>query len=116
MCIDQHSHANPILPANLVRELPMKTERVTFLATTQFKAYLAAEAEKAGMSVGELVRQRCQQQPGADEQLLAALAVELRHAVREAQTSLGDGLAAVDAALAERHSAAAPAAQAGGGR
>ena len=51
----------------------MKTERITVLGSTEFKAFLSSEAEKAGLSVSELVRQRCEQKPGEDELLLASL-------------------------------------------
>ena len=38
----------------------MKTARVTFLVSPDFKAFLAAEAERTGVSVAELIRQRCE--------------------------------------------------------
>ena len=79
----------------------MKTARLTLLTTPEFKAFLGAEAARDGISVAELVRSRCEQRPGADEALLASLAVELREAVREAQDSLRDGLTEAIAVLAE---------------
>jgi hypothetical protein len=79
----------------------MKTERITLLGSTEFKAFLSAEAEKAGMSVSELVRQRCEQKPGEDELLLASLSKELHRAVKEAKDSLAEGMAAVKEALDE---------------
>ena len=79
----------------------MKTARLTLLTTPEFKAFLGAEAARDGISVAELVRSRCEQRPDADEAMLAALAVDLREAVREAQASLKDGLAEADAVLAE---------------
>jgi hypothetical protein len=88
----------------------MKTERVTLLTSPDFKAFLGAEAAREGVSVAELVRSRCERKPDADEAMLAALAGELRKAVREAQVSLRDGLAEADAVLTElrarRHAAA----------
>ena len=79
----------------------MKTERVTLLTTPEFKAFLGAEATREGVSVAQLVRSRCERRPDADEAVLAALAGELRKAVREAQASLKDGLTEADTALAE---------------
>ena len=37
-----------------------QTERTTILSTPEFKAWLVDEAKKEGVSVSELVRQRCQ--------------------------------------------------------
>ena len=70
----------------------MKTERVTLLTSPEFKAFLGAEAQREGVSVGELVRRRCEGRPSADEAALAALTAELRAAVREAKKSLGGAL------------------------
>ena len=36
-----------------------KTERITILGTPDFKAFLAREAKKEGVSLSQLVRQRC---------------------------------------------------------
>jgi len=79
----------------------MKTERVTLLTSPDFKAYLGAEAAREGVSVAELVRSRCERKPDADEAMLAALALELRRAVGEAQASLRDGLTEAQAVLSE---------------
>ena len=70
----------------------MKTERVTLLTSPEFKAFLGAEAQREGVSVGELVRRRCEGRPSADETALAALTTELRAAVRDAKKSLGGAL------------------------
>jgi hypothetical protein len=83
----------------------MKTERVTILAAPAFKAFLTAEAEREGLSVGELVRRRCERRPSDDEATLAALAVELTRAVREARRSLQQGLAEAQAVLDDLASA-----------
>ena len=48
----------------------MKTERVTLLASPKFKAFLTTEARREGVSVGELVRSRCQPKAGDEEVLL----------------------------------------------
>jgi hypothetical protein len=79
----------------------MKTERITVLGSTEFKAFLATEADKAGVSVSELIRQRCEQKPGEDELLLSSLSKELHRAIQEAKDSLADGMAAVKEALEE---------------
>jgi GAF domain-containing protein len=81
-----------------------KTERITILGSPEFKAFLALEAEKSGVSVSELVRTRCEQTPlqGEDAATLEALAGELARAVAEARASLELGLASVQEALAAR--------------
>ncbi len=79
----------------------MKTERITVLGSTEFKAFLAAEALNEGLSVSELVRQRCERKPSDDEVLLLALAEELQNAVKSAKASLAEGMAAVNEALEE---------------
>ncbi len=79
----------------------MKTERITILGTPDFKAFLASEAKREGVSVGELVRKRCEGSPSADEALLQELSVQLQASVKEAQHALGEGLAAAHAVLTE---------------
>ncbi|MDR2012155.1 MAG: hypothetical protein LBQ20_03760 [Rhodanobacter sp.] len=79
----------------------MKTERLQLLVTPDFRDYLRAEAAAVGISVGELVRSRCETRPGKDEKLLAELTVELRTKVEEARRELRVGLDAVDSVLAE---------------
>jgi len=37
----------------------VKKERITMLATTEFKAFLYGEASSEGVSVSELIRERC---------------------------------------------------------
>jgi hypothetical protein len=95
-------------------EASMKTERVTFLAAPEFKAFLAAEAERDGVSVGELVRRRCEQRPSSDEAALAQLAAALRASVASARKSLAEGLDEAHAVLNElavkRNAPAGPAA------
>ncbi|TDR73081.1 hypothetical protein [Paludibacterium purpuratum] len=79
----------------------MKTERITVLGSPEFKAFLAQEALKEGISVSELVRRRCQNAPSDDEVLLADMAAELSAAVDTARRSLEEGLRAVRQALDE---------------
>jgi hypothetical protein len=81
--------------------MTMKTERLTLLCSPDFKAFLAREAERAGVSVAELVRARCEQRPSEEEAVLRALTVDLSAALRDARKSLRDGLAEADAVLAD---------------
>ena len=64
----------------------MKTERVTFLTAPEFKSSLQQQAAAQGISVGELVRRQFEQT--ADEAELAALAKQLKNAVRDTQLAL----------------------------
>ena len=81
----------------------MKTERVTLLASPKFKAFLTTEARREGVSVGELVRRRCQPKVGDEEVLLNLLVNELQGRVREARRSLKSGLDEAQKILAELH-------------
>lgn len=77
----------------------MKTERISVLGTPEFKAFLAKEAEKEGISISELVRRRCERTPSEDEAILANMAAELKRAVAQAKRSLDEGLRAVKETL-----------------
>jgi hypothetical protein len=79
----------------------MKTERLQLLVTPDFRDYLRAEAATTGVSVGELVRSRCETRPGKDEKLLAELTAQLQAKVAEARRELRAGLDAADSVLAE---------------
>ncbi len=79
----------------------MKTERVTLLTSTDFKAFLSAEALREGVSVAELIRSRCEQRPSAEEAVLSALVAELHHAVGAAKRSMREGLNEAQAVLTE---------------
>lgn len=78
----------------------MKTERITVLSTPEFKAYLAQEAEREGVSVSELIRRRCENAPTEDEVLLLELARQVRLGAKEAEQALRQGLAAAETMLA----------------
>ena len=65
----------------------VKTERVTFLATPELKNYLETEASKQGVSIGQLIREKCGQAT-EEEELLKAVAAQLRREVREAKMAL----------------------------
>ncbi len=85
----------------------VKTERITILGTTDFKAFLRREAKKEGVSLSQLVRQRCENAKPAnqDQELLAALVQEVQSATVRAKKSLSKGLADAEAVLADIKSA-----------
>ncbi len=78
-----------------------QTERITFLATKEFKKWLEAEAKKSGMSISELIRLRCETGTGEDEIALKALAHEVKVAAAKASKALDEGLQAADSAIRE---------------
>jgi multidrug resistance efflux pump len=79
----------------------MKTERVTLLASKEFKRFLGEEARRQGLSVAEFIRVRCEQKFSNDEAVLAQLAAELRKSLAEAKSSLKEGLNEAELALAQ---------------
>ena len=79
----------------------MKTARLQLLTTPAFRDRLRREAKKAGVSVAELVRTRCEGSSDEEEQLVAELAAQLRKEVRRAQSSLRSSLAEANAMLDE---------------
>ena len=83
--------------------MSVKTERITILGTPDFKAFLIREAKKEGVSLSQLVRQRCEKKPvnSEDEELLAALVKEVGEAMARANASLENGLADAEQVLAE---------------
>ena len=87
--------------------MAVKTARITILGTPDFKEFLTREAKKEGVSLSQLVRQRCQKKPvsSEDEELLAALVKEVSEAATRAKASLEKGLADAEQALAEIRSA-----------
>jgi flagellar hook-basal body complex protein FliE len=74
--------------------MSVKTERITLLATPDFKAFLNTEASREGISVSELIRVRCTNKPvnNKDEQLLRALVDQVNDSTKKAQKSLAKGL------------------------
>jgi hypothetical protein len=82
----------------------MKTARLQVLTTPAFRDWLQKEAEQAGVSVGELVRSRCERRPTDEERAIAEMAAQLRKEVRKAQASLKAGLAEADSVLQELRS------------
>jgi len=79
----------------------MKTQRITVLTSPKFKAFLAGEAQAEGVSISELVRRRCEQRTGKDEELLGTLARQLRLSNAVAHAALDQALAAIDTAQTE---------------
>ena len=66
------------------------------------KRALAHRAKALDLSVAELVRRSAEGlRPGADEQVLAALADELQRSVKESRTALRAALAETQATLAQ---------------
>lgn len=79
----------------------MKTARITFLGTDQFKAELERQAAAQKISVGELIRSQFERKPSGDERLLEVLAEDLKRSTAEAHQALTDALAEVEATLKE---------------
>ena len=83
----------------------MKSGRITFLATPEFKANLTQLAVRENTSVGEVIRgrfERAQNRPDASEESeLRALVADLRVATAQAQISLSEGLAEAEQTLRE---------------
>ena len=88
--------------------MAVKSERITILGTPDFKDFLTREAKKEGVSLSQLVRQRCEKKPTSneDEELLAVLVKEVREATAKAKVSLEKGLSDAEQVLAEIRRAA----------
>lgn len=85
----------------------LKTERITILGTPDFKRFLTQEARREGVSLSQLVRQRCEKKStNKDEELLAALMKEVGEATTRAKSSLEKGLNDAEKVLAEIRRAA----------
>ena len=65
---------------------------------------LDRKAKKGGVSMGELVRRRCEGASREEEEAVAELAAQLRKEVRKAQLSLRSSLAEAEALIAELRS------------
>ncbi|MEM8816068.1 MAG: hypothetical protein AAGE85_09580 [Pseudomonadota bacterium] len=88
-----------------------KTERITILASADFKEFLTADAKQERISVSELVQRRCKH-PAAnedDEAELAELVETLQKSVADANVSLNKGIENAKATLRELRSNAAKA-------
>ncbi|MCU7815632.1 MAG: hypothetical protein KZQ81_10585 [Candidatus Thiodiazotropha sp. (ex Rostrolucina anterorostrata)] len=82
--------------------MSVKTERITILGTPDFKAFLTREAKKEGLSVSQLVRDRCRRKAAdKDEELLLGLVSEVRDATQKAKNALDKGLKDAEEVLME---------------
>ncbi|MCE2971481.1 MAG: hypothetical protein LW847_14930 [Burkholderiales bacterium] len=75
----------------------MKTARLTLLVTPEFKSRLERDAERAGISVAQLVRERFETTPSPEEAELRALTAELRRSTATTRAALRAALQAVQA-------------------
>ena len=79
-----------------------KSERITILGTPDFKKFLLAEAHKEGVSLSQLVRQRCEQKSqNNEEDALLSLIEEVSASNERAQKSLAKGVAEAETVLAQ---------------
>jgi hypothetical protein len=87
----------------------MKSERITFLATPEFKSDLNRLAIQQNTSVGALIRARFERpanEEASPEALeLMALVAELQRALPDARRALREGLAEADQVLQELQTA-----------
>jgi hypothetical protein len=79
----------------------MKTARLQVLTTPAFRDWLRKEASKAGISVGELVRTRCEQRVGDEEAGLADLTALLRKEVTATRAAVRRNLDETRAILSD---------------
>jgi hypothetical protein len=78
----------------------MKTERLVILVTPEQKRALARRAKALDVSVAELLRRSTGDAgAGGDEQVLSALAGELRRAVRDSRAALRAALSEAEVTL-----------------
>ncbi len=82
----------------------MKSARLQVLTTPAFREWLHKEAKQAGVSVGELVRTRCEQRISDEEKALAELAALLRKEVAATRSAVRRNLEETSAILAELRS------------
>lgn len=73
----------------------MQTERITFLTTPIAKAALASRAAAKGVSVGEYIRRKVEEEDGddlsaRDEAELALLVAQVNDAMPKMEASLGE--------------------------
>lgn len=80
----------------------MKTERLAILVTSRQKRALVRRAKALDLSVAEFVCRLAEGfRPDAGDQMLAALASELKRSVKESRAALRSALAEVKATLAQ---------------
>lgn len=71
----------------------MKTARITFLGTPDFKRMLEQEASAKRISIGELIRTRFSSEPTTEERELAQLATLLEGETAAAHAALTSAIA-----------------------
>jgi hypothetical protein len=80
-----------------------KTERITILATPEFKARLEHEAQQHRISVSKLIRDRFERDDSdagnSEQAVLAALIAEAQEATQHAHQALNQGLEDAEATL-----------------
>lgn len=83
--------------------MAIKNERITILASTEFKEFLHGEASDAGVSVSELIRERCIKPVATreDEELLKALVEQVNLSTAKAKNALSKGLRDANKVLKE---------------
>lgn len=79
----------------------MKTARLQVLTTPAFRDWLRKEARQAGVSVGELVRTRCEQRISDEEATLAELTALLRKEVISTRAAVRQNLSETREILSE---------------
>jgi hypothetical protein len=79
----------------------MKTVRLQVRTTPAFRDWLRKVAREAGVSVGELVRTRCEQRVSDEEGVLAELTVILRKEVTATRVAVRHNLDEVEEILGE---------------
>lgn len=82
--------------------MSVKTERITILGSPEFKRFLTKEAKKEGVSVSQLVRERCRRKAAdEDEEILLSLVNEVRASTKNAKKALDKGLKDAERTLKE---------------
>ncbi|MFT6733896.1 MAG: hypothetical protein ACJAS9_002090 [Polaribacter sp.] len=83
--------------------MAVKNERITILASTEFKSFLHGEASNAGVSVSELIRERCMKPAttSKDEEVLKALVEQVNISTAKAKNALSKGLRDANKVLSE---------------
>jgi len=82
--------------------MSVKSERITVLSTPEFKKFISEEAQKEGISVSELVRNRCRAVPPSDDEIaLKELISIASKATKRASKSLEKGINDAETVLEE---------------
>ncbi len=82
--------------------MSVKTERITILGSPEFKSFLTKEAKKEGLSVSQLVRERCRRKAAdEDEEILLSLVDEVLSTTKKAKKALDKGIKDAERTLKE---------------